>query len=114
MKVHCREQQGVHVYEVSGSLRGHPDCYSFLDDVRNSISEGAGKVIVDLKGVDRMDSSGVGILASIVNSADNASAVLRFSGLTERTEKPITIVGLMRVMQISPTVEDALQQMSAD
>ncbi len=114
MKVNSHEQQGVRIYELSGDLRGHPDCYGFLDDVRNSITEGAGKVIVDLSGVEKMDSAGVGILASIVSSADNASAALRFSGLTEKTEKAIVIVGLLRVMQISPTLDDALQQMSGD
>lgn len=114
MKVHRSEQQGVRIYEVSGNLRGNPDCYSFLDDVRNDISEGADKVIVDLKGVSKLDSAGVGILASIVNSATNAGAALRFSGLSERTEKPIIIVGLMRVMKTSPTLEDALQKMDAD
>ncbi len=114
MKVNSHEQQGVRIYEVSGDLRGHPDCYAFLDDVRSGISEGAGKVIVDLRGVNKMDSAGVGILASIVSSADNAGAALRFSGLTEKTEKPILIVGLLRVMQTSPTLDEALQQMSAD
>ncbi len=69
---------------------------------------------MDLSGVEKMDSAGVGILASIVSSADNASAALRFSGLTEKTEKAIVIVGLLRVMQISPTLDDALQQMSGD
>jgi anti-sigma B factor antagonist len=114
MKVNSSEQQGVHIYEVSGNLRAHTACYSFLEVVRNSITEGAAKVIVDLKGVEKLDSAGVGILASIVSSADNAGAELRFSGLSERTEKPIIIVGLMRVMTVSPTVEDALQQMKAD
>jgi anti-anti-sigma factor len=114
MKVNCHEQQGVCIYEVSGNLRGHPDSYSFLDDVRNSITEGAQKVIVDLSAVDKLDSAGVGILASIVNSSENAGAALMFSGLSEKTEKPIIIVGLMRVMKVSPTVEDALQQLSAD
>ncbi len=114
MNVNYSEQHGVQVYELSGDLRGHPDCYSFLDDVRNSIAEGAGKVIVDLNGVDKMDSAGVGILASIVSSADNASAALKFSGLTEKTERPITMVGLHRVMNVSPTLDEALQQMSAD
>lgn len=114
MKVNSQEQQGVHIYEVSGDLCGHPDCYSFLDDVRNSISEGAGKVIVDLGGINKMDSAGVGILASIVSSADNASTAVRFSGLTDKTRRPITMVGLHRVMNVSPTVDEALLQMKAD
>ncbi len=114
MKVNCHEQQGVRIYEVAGNLRGHPDCYSFLDDVRNSITEGTEKVIVDLSAVDKLDSAGVGILASIVSSTENAGAALRFSGLSEKTERPIIMVGLMRVMKVSPTVEDALQQLSGD
>jgi len=114
MKIQHHEQQGVHIYEVSGDLRGHPDCYAFLENVRNDITEGAGKVVVDLREIDKMDSAGVGILASIVSSADNAGAALRFSGLSKRTERPITMVGLHRVMNVSPTMDDALKQMSAD
>lgn len=114
MNANHSEQQGVHIYEVTGDLRGHKDCYVFLDDARNRIAGGAGKVIVDLSGVGKLDSAGVGILASIVSSADNAGAALRFTGLSERTEKPIIMVGLLRVMKVSPTCEDALQQMSGD
>lgn len=113
MNVKNHEEQGVQVYEVAGNLNGYPDCYAFLDNVRSAISGGAGKVLVDLEGVEKMDSAGVGILASIVNSADSAGAALRFSGLSARTEKPIIVVGLMRVMQVSPTVEAALKEMSA-
>jgi len=114
MNVNSREEQGVRIFEVAGDLRGHPACYSFLDDVRNRITGGAGKVIVDLDGVEKMDSAGVGILASIVSSADNASASLMFSGISKRTEKPIIIVGLSRVMNTAPTLEDALSRLSAD
>ena len=108
MKVESHERQGVNIYQVSGALRGQPDCYAFLEDVRTALTEGAGKVIVDLDGVDKLDSAGVGILASIVSSASNAGSAVRFAGISERTERPIKIVGLTQVMQISSTLEEAL------
>jgi anti-anti-sigma factor len=114
MKVEHHEESGVGVYKVSGALRGQPDCYVFLEDVRTAMTEGATKVIVDLDGVDRLDSAGVGILASIVSSAGNAGSALLFSGISERTERPIKIVGLTQVMQISPTLEEALGRINED
>jgi len=113
MKVQSHERLGIHIFKISGTLCAHQTCYSFLDDVRSSISGGAGKMIVDLDGVEKLDSSGVGILASIINSADNAGVRLVFSGLSERTERPIVIVGLMKVMKIAPTLEDALLNLNA-
>jgi len=112
MKIHSYERQSVSVFEISGNLRGTPDSYAFLEDVRTRITEGAEKIIVDLGSVERLDSAGVGILASIVSSANNAGAALRFSSLSDRTERPIRMVGLAQVMEIAPTLDEALRQIN--
>lgn len=113
MKFETSRRKGVLVIKLSGNLRGHPDCYHFLDKAREKIeNQSTTKVVIDLGGVEKIDSAGVGVLASIVTSANNSGASLVFSSIPKRAEKMIVLVGLMRVLDVEPTLDVAVQSLA--
>jgi anti-sigma B factor antagonist len=103
-----RESSGTLIVEPSGFLGGHADSYEFLDAVRARIAGGAAKIVVNLSGVEKVNSSGVGILAALITSARNANASLRFAGMSDHMWRIVSVVGLGRVIVNYPTVEEAL------
>ncbi len=67
------------------------------------------RVIVDLKGVEYMDSSGVGTVVEAKRRAEQAGGRLVLAGLRPRVRSLFEITQLDRFFTIAETVEDARQ-----
>ncbi|MFH1681695.1 MAG: STAS domain-containing protein [Candidatus Eisenbacteria bacterium] len=106
-----KDEKDVLVFEPSGFLTGHADSYEFLEAVRGKIAEGSKRIIVNLAGVDKVNSSGIGVLAAIISSATNAEAYVRFACIPDNVWKIMTIVGLGRLVKNHASVEEALADM---
>jgi len=107
------ELQGVTVFKLLGYLYGRPDSYHFLSRVREKLErQDKTKVVIDLGGVGKIDSAGVGVLASIVTAAELSGAYLVFSNIAKRVEKPIVIVRLMRILNVVPALDDAVKSLA--
>lgn len=101
------EKDGIVFFELNGYLTGHADSYEFLEDAREKIAVGSKKLIVDLAGVEKVNSSGIGVLAAVISSATNAGAAVRFARVPEKVWNIMCIVGLSRVVKNFPSVEEA-------
>jgi anti-anti-sigma factor len=99
------------VYTVTGQLYGLNDGYKFQDDVRERVAAGARKVVVDLSAVDRIDSSGIGILVTIMWSASNAGGGLVLAALPDRIERLLAMAMLLDHIDHAGTVDEALAKL---
>lgn len=98
------------VYTLSGNLFGSVEGYAFQDEVREKIASGAaGNVVVDLRAVDRIDSSGVGILVATMWSASQAGVELILASLNPRIEKVLSIAMLLDHVNHAGSVSEALE-----
>ena len=95
-------------YVLSGNLHGGNDAYAFQDEVRDKIT-GSQRVILDLAEVDRIDSSGIGILVALMWSASQSDGRMVLAALPERFKKILEIAMLLDHIDNTPTVEEALQ-----
>ena len=59
----------IWVYTLSGGLFGSQEGYKFQNEVRSKVADGAKGIVIDLELVDRIDSSGIGILVAIAGPA---------------------------------------------
>ena len=85
----------VIVYTLTGALMGMPTSYELQDEVRGRIADGARRIVLDLEGVTKIDSAGVGILASLMWSASQAGANLVLATLPPTVEKILGIAMLL-------------------
>ena len=108
MQYESREKDDIIIYELSGMLTGRAESYEFLEDARARISDGKRKIVVDLAQIDKVNSSGIGVLAAVISSAQNAEASLQFANISDKIWKIMTIVGLTRVVDNHGTVDEAL------
>jgi anti-sigma B factor antagonist len=111
MEFSTREESGTLVFALSGDVKGWGGSHDFVEEARQRIARGAKRIIIDLGGVERMDSSGVGVLASIITSAENTGATLHFVEIPERIDRILVTVGVKRVMKVYPTLQDALKSL---
>jgi anti-anti-sigma factor len=96
------------VFTLAGSLSGAEPAYGFQDEVRQLIAGGVKKIVIDLAGVDRIDSCGIGILASLMWSASQANVGMVFAAIPRQIEKLLQIVMLLDHIDHAPSREAAI------
>lgn len=96
------------VFTLAGPLNGLESAYAFQDEVRQLIAGGVKKIVIDLAGVDRIDSCGIGILASLMWSASQANVGMVFAAIPRQIEKLLQIVMLLDHIDHAPSREAAI------
>ncbi len=86
---------GIVVYTLSGSLCGTPPSYELQEQIRKQIAGGVNKIVIDLARVDKVDSCGIGILASVMWSASQAGGRMVLASVPPYVEKLLGIVMLL-------------------
>ena len=99
------------IYRLAGSLYGSTEGYGFQDEVRKRIAGGGRKIVIDLAGVERIDSSGIGILVAIMWSASQAGGGLILAALSSRVEKVLSIAMLLDHVDHADSVDEALTRL---
>ncbi len=102
------EQQGATIVVVGGEI----DVYTaplLRDALDQQVAAGRTHIIVDLEGVDFMDSTGLGVLVGRLKLIRNHSGWMRVVCTRERILKVFRITGLDKVFTILDTVDEALE-----
>jgi anti-anti-sigma factor len=101
------------VYTLHGSLYGSKEGYSFQEDVRQASAVGARRFVVDLAGVDKIDSSGIGILVTVLFSTSQAGGAMVLAALSPLVEKVLGIVMLLDRVSRAGTVDEAIAKLDS-
>jgi anti-sigma B factor antagonist len=103
---------GVPVVAVTGEV----DVYSapaLKESLTELLQSGVKTVVVDLSGVAFLDSTGLGALVEARAATTEAGGTLPLVCSHERILKLFTITGLDGVFSIHPTVDEAVESLSA-
>lgn len=76
--------------------------------VAKSVASGVVKIVVDLHGVDFLDSSGLGALVTGLKTTRQAGGNLRIARATEQTLIVLDLTMMQQVLFPYPSVEDAI------
>jgi anti-sigma B factor antagonist len=110
MHITTLSQNGVTVVNFVGDLDIHSHL-ALKKRVREIVGESNGlKVLVDVSGIRRVDSTGLGTLVALLNTARAAGGDLRLAGtFTSEVGEAFNLCGLARVFAIYPSVKDGIQ-----
>ncbi len=109
MKLSHREEAGVAILEPRGKIMGGPDATLLHDQLHEFIKEGKLKVIIDLSGVDWMNSTGLGILISGLTTLRNNKGELKLANVTEKIQSLLTITKLVTVFDAHDSIDEAIK-----
>jgi len=112
LKFSYREEGDVTIVEPQGKIMGGPDASHLHERLYELIDQGKKKVVIDLSGVNWMNSSGLGILISSLISLRNNGGNLRLAQVTERIRNLLQITKLDAVFDSYGTVEEAIESFS--
>ncbi|MBI2956319.1 MAG: STAS domain-containing protein [Acidobacteria bacterium] len=109
MPLHLRTRQEEAAVVVA--LKGHLilDNGTMLhDEIKSLFAGGAHKVVVDLAGVDFIDSHGIGQLVACQTTASERQGEVRFVGLRPKLMQALQITGVPSVLKFEPDLPTAL------
>jgi anti-sigma B factor antagonist len=113
MKFKVAQQGSVTVISIEGSVMGGPDASSLNSQLHELLTAGKKHVVLDLAGVEFMNSSGLGMLIGGASTLKNAGGRLALARASEK------IVALIKITRLSPifdqyeSVKDAVASFTA-
>jgi anti-sigma B factor antagonist len=97
------------IIRLSGDLIGENNGANVLDVVNTSIQENVRKCIVDIASLRYINSSGIGVLITILTKFRNKGGEVYLLKPSESVQKLLVITKLNAIFQIIQTEEEALQ-----
>jgi anti-sigma B factor antagonist len=108
MKLSYREEGGVAILIPKGKIMGGPDATVLRDQLQDLIKQNKLKVVVDLAGVDWMNSTGLGILISGLTTMRNNKGELKLANVTDKIQSLLTITKLITVFEAHDSIDEAV------
>jgi anti-sigma B factor antagonist len=109
LKLTNREVEGVTVLALDGRIVLGEETNRLRESVKNLVSEGKKKVVLDMKNVTMIDSSGLGALVAAYSSAKSGGASVRLCNLGAHFNELLQITKLLTVFEVAKTEEDAVR-----
>jgi anti-anti-sigma factor len=75
--------------------------------VKRLLGEGQTRFVLDLSGLDYIDSAGIGTIVSCLTSIKKAAGEMRMAGANPRITRLLEITGVDKLMPLHPTVAEA-------
>ena len=107
MKYSQRELDGFVVLDLKGKLTGGPEAETFRDLFKTLVNEGKNKIIINLKDVDWISSTGIGIMIRGYKTVREAGGDFIMVRVGERTKQVFNVLRLEHIFKIMETEEDA-------
>jgi anti-sigma B factor antagonist len=109
MRVELEQPDGeaVTVVHVQGTLDRF-SCPHLKDLLFRKVEAGDVELVIDLGGVDSVDSSGLGVLVGTLKLARRAGGDLRITGASHRLSTTIERLSLDQLLRHHPSVQDAV------
>ncbi|MDZ7291721.1 MAG: STAS domain-containing protein [candidate division KSB1 bacterium] len=110
MKIKKQKIGDVAVLSLSISLfSGAPDSQEFKDHIYQLLDEGVTKFVIDMAGVKRMDSTGLGVLISALTSVRKRGGEFKLAAINDIMESILLMTKLDSIFEYYKTADEAVQ-----
>jgi len=114
MKFSSHVYQNVIILSLEGDLIGENSGIEILDHLNNRINEGLKQCAIDLSKVRYMNSSGIGVLISILTKFRNKGGDIVLVNPSDQIKKLFIITKLNSIFIVSENVDDAILKLKSN
>ena len=100
LSINRRESDHVTILDVRGRITLGDETDALRQSIRDLLAQGQKKILLNLAGVDYIDSSGVGELVSAFTTVRNAGGELKLMNLTQKVHDVLNVTKLYTVFDI--------------
>ena len=112
MKATIRQVNSVTVVDLSGRITLGEGCSQLRELIRDLLSKGHNKMLLNLADVTYIDSSGIGELVSGFTAVSNAGGQLKLLNLTKKVHDLLQITKLLTVFDVHEDEATAISSFS--
>jgi len=112
LQINEHEENGVIVLDLNGKVTIGAGDVKIRETVMDVLERGHDKLILNLKNLKYMDSSGVGELVSIFTTVSNKGGQLKLTNLSSKIFDLLQITQLLQVFDVHENVDSALEDFS--
>ena len=109
MKTSTRQVDGVNIVDCSGRITLGEGSVILRDTVRDLLSKGQKKILLNLGDVNYIDSSGIGELVSAFTSVQRQGGELKLLHLTKKVHDLLQITKLYTVFDVQEDEANAIK-----
>jgi len=107
-----KDVNGVTVLALLGRVVLGDESNQLRTRLKDFVTEGKPKLVLDLAEVKYIDSAGLGTLVAGFTSAQNKGVDMKLANLTKKFDEQLHITKLVTVFDVYDTVEDAVKSFS--
>lgn len=108
LKVTRREQDGISILQLKGHLTFGPEDTLLNEEIEHALVTRRVRVVIDLGGVEKMDSAGLGTLLSARAELQRAGGGLALANLNSAQMKTLVVARLETVFEVYGCETDAI------
>ena len=113
MKLRQKELNGgIVLFEIEGNIVGGPDAMSLNDEVHKLVNKGMRKFVIDVKSVEHINSSGLGILIASLNAVRQTGGNLRIANASAKVIELLKITKLNQIFESYSSVDEAVKSLA--
>ena len=114
MKIQTREVEGVVILDLQGKLMGGPDADNVRGKLHELIDAGKNKVVANLRGVNWINSTGVGILMAGYTTMRRSGGDLKLLNVSDRLQSILYVTKLNLIFECFDSEEEAVASFEID
>jgi anti-sigma B factor antagonist len=108
VRIQSKELDGIVALHLQGKLMGGPDADTFRKTIYELLERGKKKVIVDLKSVNWVNSTGVGILISGYTTLRKSGGDLKLVHVSEKIRSILYVTKLNLIFECFDSEDEAI------
>jgi len=109
LDIKTRTEGDVAVIVCAGPIQIGETANRFRDVLRETLRSGALKILLDLRGVKYVDSTGIGELVGLFTNASEIGAGVRLCNVPQKVRDVLEVTRLITVFEVYDTLEDGLR-----
>jgi len=98
----------IGVYHLEGNLIGETDGISITESLNEKLEEGFKQFVIDLNDLQHINSSGLGVLITLLTKARKIGGEVVLANPSSYIENLLLITKLNTIFQIHSSVDDAI------
>ena len=109
LKLTKRTVDGILAIECNGRIVLGEESALLRDEVKQAITGGSKRIVLNLGEVNYIDSSGLGTLVALHTTALTAGATIKLANLTKRVGDLLQVTKLLTVFEVHTSEYEALE-----
>ncbi len=107
MKIKTRDVGDVVVVEINGKITIGEGDVALRNTIKELLEQGKKKIVIDMKHVSYMDSSGVGELASAYTTTKKQGGELKLANLNTKVHDLLQLTTLISIFEVYDSTAEA-------